>query len=294
MDLTDAKEMFMQYLIVEKGLSLKTIENYDMDLKLFFLSLQGVKLAQHLRNEDIENFIILMSEKGNSKSTILRRISTVKSFYHFLQGENVIIDESSKVELPKPDKPLPNVLSIEEVEALLEAPNLAKIEGLRDRAMLEIMYASGLRVSELLSLEEKNINYNDGIIRVKGKGSKDRMVPFGDYARDYAKLYYNQFRSKIEYKKSKYFFISKKGEPLSRQFFWKQIKKYASKAGIEISISPHTLRHSFATHLLEGGADLRLVQELLGHSNINTTEIYTNISSKRVASAYDAFMKNIF
>lgn len=290
MELMDAKENFLQYLTIEKGLAIKTIESYEADLNIFFLSLHGVKLAQHLTNEDIENFIMKMSENNNSRATINRRISTIKSFYHFLQNESIIIDESAKVEVPSLDKYLPSVLTFEEVEALLEAPKITKLEELRDRSMLELMYSSGLRVSELLNVETKSINFEDCILRVKGKGSKDRILPFSEYARDYMVLYFNQFRNKIEYKNCKYFFISKKGEQLSRQFFWKQVKKYALKAGIEINVSPHTLRHSFATHLLEGGADLRLVQELLGHSSINTTEIYTHVSFKRIQSTYDMYM----
>ncbi len=291
MELDDAKELFLQYLTVEKGLSLKTIEDYSEDLNAFFKSINGVKLAQHLTNEDIEHFIIILKEELKKDTTIARKISSVKSFYHFLQSENLIHDATSKIELPKLSKHLPTVLSIEEVQALLDAPNIAKLEGLRDKAMLELMYATGLRVSELISLKIKNVNIQEKIIRIKGKGSKDRIVPFGDYALDYLKLYIEQFRSKIEYKKSPYLFISKQGKPLSRQFFWKQVKKYALKAEIYDNITPHTLRHSFATHLVENGADLRLVQELLGHSNINTTEIYTHVSTTRIASIYDKLNK---
>lgn len=287
MDLNDAKERFMQFLLIEKGLSIKTITSYEEDIEMFFLSLKGLKLTQHLNNEDVENFIMSMAENGNSVKTILRRVSCVKSFYRFLQDEGIIHDLTSKIELPKSEKSIPVVLSKEEVEMLLEAPNIAKNEGLRDRAMLELMYASGLRVSELLTLEIKNVNLKENIVRVKGKGSKDRIIPFGEFAADYIKLYINQFRSKIEYKNCKYLFIGKSGKPLSRQFYWKQIKKYATEVGLEQNITPHTLRHSFATHLLESGADLRLVQELLGHSNINTTEIYTHISTVRIASLYD-------
>ncbi len=291
MELNDAKELFFQYLIVEKGLSKTTILDYEDDLKFFFASLRDVKLANYLENSDIDYFIISMANKGNSPKTIIRRVSTIRSFYRFLQDEKIIDKYSDKIELPKPLKIFPSVLESEEVEALFEAVDMSKIEGIRDRAMLELMYASGLRVSELLSLETKNINLQDNIVRIKGKGSKERMVPFGDFASSYLKLYYNEFKSLNKYKNSKYFFLSKKGEPLSRQFFWKQIKKYALNAGINKEISPHTLRHSFATHLLDGGADLRLVQDLLGHTNIKTTELYTHISTKRIIASYDLYMK---
>lgn len=290
MELNDAREKFIEYEIVEKGLSVQTINSYNDDLKLFFSSLNEIKFASHLNNDDINNFIISMANNKNDPKTIIRRISTVKSFYHFLQNENILIDETFKINLPKTKKNLPDVLSIEEVELLLDAPNINKIEGLRDKAMLELMYASGLRVSELLELKLKQINFDEGLIRIKGKGSKERIIPFGEYALYYLNEYIDKFRSKREYKKSQYLFISKKGDKLTRQFFWRQIKKYALKSGITCNVSPHTLRHSFATHLLESGADLRLVQELLGHSNIATTEIYTHVSSKRILSAYDLYM----
>ena len=271
MELNDAKELFIQHLIVEKGLTIKTIENYRDDLKLFFESLDSIKLVSYLDNEDITNFISLMANKNNSPATIIRRIGTIKAFYHFLQNEGLIIDETFKIGLPKLEKSLPDVLSIEEVELLFEMPSLDKKEGMRDRAMLELMYSSGLRVSELLDLKLKQLNFKEGLIRVKGKGNKERLIPFGDYALEYVILYLENFRLLKEYKNSQYLFISKNGNGLTRQFFWKQIKKYTLKAGIVANVSPHTLRHSFATHLLEGGADLRLVQELLGHSNIATT-----------------------
>lgn len=290
MEINDARDNFLQYLIVEKGLSSQTVSNYSDDLKHFILSLNEFKLTSHLTNDDINNFIISMANKGNTPSTIIRRISTVKSFYHFLQQEQYIIDETYKISLPKMNKALPDVLSIEEVEALLEAPNMDRIEGIRDKAMLELMYSSGLRVSELLDLKLKQINFKEGLIRIKGKGNKERLIPFGEYALEYLIIYIEKFRSLKEYRNSQFLFISKLGTQLTRQFFWKQIKKYALEAGIESNVSPHTLRHSFATHLLEGGADLRLVQELLGHSNIATTEIYTHVSSKRILSAYDLFM----
>ncbi len=288
MELIDAEEKFIQYLIVEKGLSKTTIEDYKDDLKYFFASIKVYKLAEHLTNSDIENFIQKMDNK--KPKTILRRVSTIKSFYAFLQNENVLIDETHKIRLLKPDKTLPDVLSIEEVESLFNAPNMNKLEGIRDRAMLEIMYASGLRVSELLSLQLKSINLKDCVIRIKGKGAKERIVPFSTYALEYLNKYLNEFRNKRIYNFSSYLFISKKGTPLTRQFFFKQIRKYAISAGIDEHVSPHTLRHSFATHLLEAGADLKLVQELLGHSSISTTQIYLNVSSQRILSAYDLYM----
>ena len=185
---------------------------------------------------------------------------------------------------------MPNCLSLEEVESLFEAIDMKNKEGIRDRAMLETMYAAGLRVSELLSLERERLNIKTGVVSIIGKGSKERKVPIGDFALEYVIQYINGPRNKNKGKKSKYLFLSKYGKPLSRQYFFKQIKKYAEIAGIGINISPHTLRHCFATHLLENGADLRAVQSMLGHANIATTQIYTHISTKRIVSAYDLYM----
>ena len=179
---------------------------------------------------------------------------------------------------------------MEEIDRLLDAPDTSKGDGLRDKAMLEVMYASGLRVSELLNLERERLNIKTGVISVMGKGAKERKVPIGEFALDYVIQYIETVRRKNRGKKSKYLFLSKYGEPLSRQYFFKQIKKYALLAGIEVNISPHTLRHCFATHLLENGAELRAVQSMLGHSNIATTQIYTHISTKRIVSAYDLYM----
>ena len=180
---------------------------------------------------------------------------------------------------------------MEEVEELFDVIDITKADGLRDRAMLETMYASGLRVSELLLLERKNINLKHGVVSVFGKGAKERKVPLGDFASDFIARYIDEVRCKNPGKNTKYLFLSKYGKPLSRQSFFKQIKKYAALAEIDANISPHTLRHCFATHLLEQGAELRMVQAMLGHSNIATTQIYTHVSTKRIISAYDLYMK---
>ena len=192
---------------------------------------------------------------------------------------------------PKGSKKLPVCISIEEVEALLNAPDLDKNEGQRDRAMLEVMYSSGLRISELLNLTMRQINFQRGMLRIVGKGNKERIVPIGDYALEYLNKYITEGRRKNINKNSDYVFLNRYGEPLSRVYFFKQVKKYAKEAGIKEEISPHTLRHCSATHMLENGAELRAVQEMLGHANIATTQIYTNISSKRILSAYDLYSK---
>ena len=239
---------------------------------------------------DIYEFITAMSNEGKSSSTIIRRVTTIRQFYKFLQKEKIIINQSKNVELPKLNEHLPTVLSLDEVEELFKMPNMEKKEGIRDRAMLEIMYSSGLRVSELLNLELSSIDRNYDCIIINGKGNKQRMVPIGDFARDYLIKYINEVRNKSKYKNCKYVFLNNQGGILSRQYFWRQIKKYAQEAGIFQNVTPHTLRHSFATHLLENGAELRFVQAMLGHENIATTQIYTHVSSKRILSAYELYM----
>ena len=290
MSINDAVELFSQYLLVEKGLSRKTVESYIADLKQFFLYFKDKKEVSDLGPYDLNSFIIYGSSIGKVPSTTLRRTSSIKQFYIFLKKDGYYTDELPDVDPIKLNKRLPTCLSIEEVEDLLNAPNMDSPSGIRDRAMLELMYASGLRVSELLQLQKSNLNLKKGIVTVFGKGSKERKVPIGDYALEYVVKYINEVRDKFHGADSKYLFLNKQGKPISRIYFFKQIRKYAAQVGIEKNISPHTLRHCFATHLLEGGAQLRTVQEMLGHSNIATTQIYTHISRERIVSAYDLLM----
>lgn len=291
MEISDAIDLFRQHLIVEKGLSPQTVESYMNDLKQFFLFYKDKKEVSDLEPYDINSFMAYCSSIGRSVTTNLRRASSVNQFYIFLKKEGYYTDDLPEIEQPKKPNHLPTCLSIEEVEALLEAPNMKSLSGIRDRAMLELMYACGLRVSELLNLEKSNLNLKRGIVTIFGKGSKERKVPVGDFAMEYVVKYLNKVRGKFHGEKSKYLFLNRSGQPLTRFYFFRQVKKYAMQVGIDKAISPHTLRHSFATHLLEGGAKLRTVQEMLGHSNIATTQIYTHVSSKRIISAYDLFMK---
>lgn len=290
MEFDDALEKFLIFSLVEKGLLKQTIECYKEDLICFKSSLKTTKV-EDLKLEDIENFIVYLNNSAKSISTILRMVSSVKSFYLFLVKEKIIDCDVNQIDLPKKPNYLPTVLSFEEVEALLDQPDLTKPSGIRDKAMLEVMYASGLRVSELLAIEKKNLSLEKKLIRIYGKGAKERYVPISDFALEYLIKYINEVRNVSPYRKSKYIFINSKGLPLTRQFFWQNIKKYAQNAGIIENVTPHTLRHCFATHLLENGASLRAVQQMLGHSNIATTQIYTHVSSKRVKSAYDLYMK---
>lgn len=290
MRLNDAVELYFQYLRVEKGVSNETIKNYAYDLKEFFATLDKNSTDDFLPT-DISDFVRIQSKAMLSVPTILRRISSTKNFYLFLEKEHIISMQLTNFDKPKGVKKLPICISIEEVEALLDAPDLNKPEGERDRAMLEVMYSSGLRISELLNLKVSDINFQKGIIKIIGKGNKERHVPIGDYALEYLNKYISGGRRKNPGRNNDIVFLNRYGEPLSRIYFFKQVKKYAEQAMIEVEISPHTLRHCFATHMLENGAELRAVQEMLGHANIATTQIYTNISSKRILSAYDLYSK---
>ncbi len=290
MKLDDACDLYFQYLRVEKGVSNETIRNYAYDLKQFFIALPK-QSTDDMLSTDITDFVTIQMKNQLSVPTILRRISSTMNFYLFLEREHIIDFVVKDFDRPRKMKNLPKIISVEQVEDLLNAPDLSKDEGFRDRTMLELMYCSGLRVSELLSLKVKQINLEKQIIDVIGKGNKQRKVPVGEYALDFVKQYIEEHRIHNPGKKSNYLFLNRYGKPLSRQYFFLQIKKYAKEAGIEEDISPHTLRHCFATHMLENGAELRALQEMLGHANLSTTQIYTNISTKRILDAYDLFTK---
>ena len=290
MEFEDALECFLTYCVVEKGLLKQTISCYKEDL-ICFNNINKKNIVEELSLDDVEKYVIYLNNQGKAISTILRMVSSVKSFYLYLVHEKIINCDINQIDLPKKPSHLPTVLSFEEIDLLLEQPDLTKPNGIRDRAMLEVMYASGLRVSELLSIEKKNLSIEKKLIRIFGKGAKERYVPLSDFALEYLIKYLNEVRNISPYRNSKYIFINKQGLPLTRQYFWQNIKQYAANAGIIVNVSPHTLRHCFATHLLENGASLRSVQQMLGHSNIATTQIYTHVSSKRVRSAYDLYMK---
>lgn len=289
MEISDALDLFLQHILAEKGLSPTTAKNYMDDLKQFLLYVKK-DYVEELDGDDISLFLIYQLGMGLSVSTALRRLSTVRSFFLFLKKDGYFKRDIPDIEPPKKVERLPTYLTIEEVEALLEAPDLTKKGELRDKAMLEVMYASGLRVSELINLEKHQLNMKRGVIKVMGKGSKERKVPIGEFALEYVVKYIEEARNFNPGKDSKYLFLNREGKPISRVYFFKQVRKYAERAGINKVISPHTLRHSFATHLVEQGAELRAVQEMLGHSNIATTQIYTHLSKSRIRSAYDLYM----
>ena len=287
-------ESFLNYLIVECGLSDNTIKGYKGDLRNFSNYLQGtgMKRFHDLRAKKIVDFIENEKQRGLSENSISRCLVTVKMFYKFLVMEGKIsANPMSSVSALKLRKHLPEVLHYKAIEEMLRAPDGNDKLGIRDKAMLELMYATGARVSEVASINVSWINFDYGFIRCQGKGSKQRIVPMGSEAAKAIKRYLQDVRPlllKIE-DDEPLLFLSRTGRKLRRENIWSIVKKYAMKAGIRSNISPHTLRHSFATHLLEGGADLRSVQEMLGHSNISTTQIYTHIDRKYLKSVHRKF-----
>lgn len=289
MEINEAFASFVQYLEVEHMASQATISNYTEDFKIFIKTFPEVKDTADLNVNMLPSFVKKQDDLARATATILRRYSFVKNFFEFLVSENLLQEDVPSFDKPKPDKKLPIVLSLEEVDALFEAPDISKDNGMRDRAMLEVMYATGLRVSELIELKFGNVNFQDGLITVYGKGNKQRTVPVSPFALDYLRKYVQGPRTRNPGKGTVYLFLNRDGKKISRNYFFVQVKKYAEKAGINSFVSPHTLRHCFATHLLENGASLRTVQEMLGHSKIATTQIYTEVSTKRIMSAYDLY-----
>lgn len=287
MDIVDAIDEYHRYVTAEKGLSANTWDAYQRDLKFFFKDFPEKKTVEDLMGTDLNEFYQNQLNYGFSTQTAARRLSAIKNFYMFLKRENLFDDDILEIKEKRQNKKLPVCLSIDDVERLLEAPDLSTNQGIRDRAMLETMYASGLRVSELLSLNISQINFKKKLIKAHGKGAKERLVPLGEYAAEYVRKYIDEVRVLNPGKDTKVLFLSRLGKPISRVHFFNSVKKYAQIAGIDLEISPHTLRHCFATHLIEAGAELKAVQAMLGHENLATTEIYTHISSGRILSVYD-------
>jgi len=285
-------EAFNDYLKVEKGLSQNSILSYNQDLKKYVKHLAGAGITEpsKITSKDISNLLFNLRGKI-SVSSISRMLSTIKSFHKFLVREKIISSNPVEfIESPKLEKKIPSFFNFDEINKILKEPNLKNYHGIRDRAILELMYATGLRVSEVSTLKISDINLELGFIKCKGKGSKERLVPLGKIAEGFIKKYIDEARPKLLAKKvSQYLFLAQGGRRLSRQSIWKMIKKVVRFAGIRKKASPHTLRHSFATHLLERGADLRSVQEMLGHSSITTTQIYTHINQTRLKEIHGKF-----
>lgn len=288
MKIEQAMDQYARYLLVEKGLSRKTIEDYYDDFSIFLTDFPAVKDSDDLKEEMLEGFAIEEGEKSRSRSSIARRLSFLRGFFLFLSKQGLFDYSGEKIALPKPERRLPNVLSEEEINRLFNAIDGSTNSGSRDMAMLLIMYMAGLRVSELVNLRLSDVNVAKRLIKVRsGKGDKERTVPVGEAAliayEDYVNLHRGETK---DAEKSEYCFLNKFGEPISRVYFFLQVKKYAEMAGIGKKVSPHTLRHSFATHLLSHGASLRVVSSLLGHAHLETTEIYTHVNSARAMEEY--------
>ncbi|MCP4218607.1 MAG: site-specific tyrosine recombinase XerD [bacterium] len=284
-----------QYLIflqMEKGLADNSLTSYNQDLEKFAAYLLEKKLHHiDLPENDALDFIKSEALKGNSFSTQAHLITVLKSFYKFMIMEDRMeYNPISNIESPKKWKTLPKYLTIRQVSELLDLPDLSIPLGIRDKAILELMYATGLRITEVITLNKENIYMEDSFLRVKGKGGKERVVPFGDKARQYIEKYYNEARAVLlKAKRTDFVFLNRRGDGLTRQGLWKIIKGYGAQLGVYDVLTPHTLRHSFATHLLEQGADLRSIQLMLGHSNISTTEIYTYVAKQGVKKIYERF-----
>jgi integrase/recombinase XerD len=283
---------YLAYLEIEKGLAHNTLLAYDQEIKKFYSFLKTQKIDYLTISEsEILDFIKEEAIKGNSFSTQSHLISVLKSFYKYLIGEDKIdYNPISTIESPQKWKTLPKYLSIEQVSELLESPELDRPLGRRDKAILELMYATGLRISEVSGLKMTNLHLDEMFIRVLGKGSKERVIPFGETAGKFVKDYLETSRNGLLRGKSNdYVFLNAFGEKISRVGLWKIVTGYGKKVGVGHILTPHVLRHSFATHLLEKGADLRSIQMMLGHSSISTTEIYTYVAKTRVKQIYDKY-----
>lgn len=275
---------FIDNIWLEKGLSQNTLNAYRQDLSNFSNWLKPVNL-ENADRITLLDYLAYRLKQGYSSRSTARSLSSLRAFYAYLLSKSLISDNpTAKIQSPKLGHSLPKILSEEDVEKLINAPNTKEPLGLRDRAMLELLYACGLRISELINLDVLNLNIRQGVVKVLGKGSKERLVPMGEPALDWISDYLTYGREQLltDTKKSSILFLSNRGTGMTRQTFWYRIKLYANKAGVDQSLSPHTLRHAFATHLINHGADLRTVQLLLGHTSLSTTQIYTEVARHRM------------
>lgn len=286
-------ERFDDFLALEQGASVQTSRAYKLDIARFvtYASIKGAKAPAEIGARMLREFVYHLKDLGLSPASIRRNVSAVRTYFKFMLGEGFVVrDPSERLETPKRWRTLPEVLGIEEIEKLLAAPSLDEPLAFRDRAMLELAYGAGLRVSEWISLGVRDVMLPDHVVRVFGKGAKERLVPIGRRAIGAIAIYLRELRPKLEKGEGKgRLFLNSRGRPLSRMGAWKILRKYVDQVGITKPVSPHTLRHSFATHLLEGGADLRAVQEMLGHVDISTTQIYTHVDREYLRSVHKQF-----
>lgn len=289
----DPIDDFDEFLRSQRGLADNTRVSYHNDLKeaAIYFQQHGIKDWQSVDRFAVLQLLAHWQNKGRARQTISRLVSALRQFYLYLRRQQLVdCDPLELVTLPKGKRKLPTVLTEEEVQALLDVPDTSKKLGIRDRAMWEVMYATGVRVSELINLTMGELHLEVGLIQPRGKGDKERIIPIGEVASDWLQKYLNQVRPKLLKKqRSQFVFLNAHGRQLSRQGVWKNLKSDVLAAGIDKDVTPHTLRHSFATHLLDHGADLRVVQELLGHADITTTQIYTHVSSKRLSAVYNRY-----
>lgn len=283
---------YLHYIRIERGLSNNTIKSYHQDLQQF----GAYVTTQQLRLNQIDHVVILswlgqLNELGKSNNSVIRMVTSLRKFFGYLFQEKIVLHNPMlDVKPPKKAEHLPSILSVEEIDALLNVPTEQTPLGVRNRTLIEVLYATGLRVSELVNLKMSDLHLQLGLIQTIGKGDKERIIPIGEVAAEWLEKYFSSSRlALLKEKESQFVFLNDRGDQLSRQGVWKIIKKLVLAAGINKDVSPHTLRHSFATHILENGADLRIVQELLGHADISTTQIYTHITKKRLSEVYDNF-----
>ena len=282
-------EEFLTYLLTEKGDSIKTIEAYKLDLYSFsnYVDNKDVSL---LSSNDMNDYLFSLSDKGYKNASLIRKSMSIKGFYKYLKREGAIDLVLTDLQVPKKEKRLPEILSVEEINQLIEQIDINTDKGLLDLAMILLTFSCGLRVSELVLLRKDRINFKNAYLRVFGKRNKERILPVSKEALEVLIRYDQTIRNKIQ-KKSPLFFLHSDGKEVSRQYFFLEIKKYAKKANLKKNISPHTLRHSYATLLLENGAQLKQVQAFLGHADIETTQIYTHLSKKKQQEEYEASMR---
>jgi integrase/recombinase XerD len=285
-------EQFLNYLSIEKGVSFNTKLSYKTDLEQFvdFIEAKGIRDIKNVTYEIILEFIFHLRRIGVKPRSLARKITSIRMFFKYLVIDRIIEKNPALLlETPKLDKNLPKYLTVDEFDNLISAINLSKPEEYRNKAIIELIYSAGLRVSELINLKLSDINLSEGFIKISGKGEKERIVPIGRQAINLLREYIEKARLHFDKKNIDYLFLNFRGEKLTRVSIWKIIKFYSIKAGIKKDISPHTLRHTFATHLLNNGSDLRTVQELLGHSSISTTQIYTHLNYEKIKKFHSQF-----
>lgn len=288
----EALEEYIIYLKIERGLSANTVTSYKRDIEKYLTFLMEKKITQldEVSRFEVLDFLQILRQSGAADNSIIRMVSSLRKFHQYLKRESIVSDDPMQlIDTPKKASTLPKAISPQAVEQLLEAPDTTTPLGVRDRTILELMYATGLRISELVNLKLSDMHLTMGFIQTMGKGEKERIIPLGEIASQWLDHYLDGARVYLQDQSaetSEYVFLNSRGKGLSRQGVWKKVKQLALEAGIDQNVTPHTLRHSFATHLLENGADLRMVQELLGHADISTTQIYTHITKTRLKQVY--------